>query len=110
MSETTPDFEAMTLEELDEWNRQMKLKITALQAEYVKSNQPRRDKVAQLHYDEAVKQMQILADASGRTLQEEVEYWQGRLTFGNGTSPDTGRWRQSNIVLGKDAREGLPTS
>lgn len=103
-----PDFDAMTIDEIDDWNAEKKSQILTLQEEYRQSNEPRQRKVAELHRDMAFVEMQKLADASGRTLVEEAEFWQGRLTTGNGTTPDVGRWVQSNIVLGKDNMEGVP--
>lgn len=105
---TTPDFNTMTIDEIDQWNADKKAEIIALQEEYNQSNEPRQRKVNDMHREMAIAEMQKLADASGRSLTEEAEYWQGRLTMGNGTTPDPGRWIQSNIVLGKDNMEGLP--
>lgn len=105
---TMPDFESMTIDEIDNWNMEKKAEILRLQEEYRQSTEPRQRKVNDMHREMAIAEMQKLADASGRSLQEEAEYWQGRLTTGNGTTPDPGRWIQSNIVLGKDNMEGLP--
>lgn len=100
----TPNFDAMTLEELDDWNVAKKAEIRALQAEYDSSNEVRARKVMEAHVAEARKQMGILADASGRSILEEAEFWQRRLDEGG----STGRWIQSNLVLGKPGREGIP--
>jgi DNA-binding ferritin-like protein (Dps family) len=101
---TVPDFESMTLDELTEWNVAMKARIRALQEQYNQADEHLQRKTHEWHVAEARRQMQILADQSGRTLEEEAEYWQHRLTENN----DVGRWVQSNLVLGKPAREGLP--
>lgn len=103
-----PDFDSMTIEEIEAWNKGIKEQITSLQDLYRQSNELLHRKVNQLHHDMAVSEMQKLADASGRSLTDEAEFWQGRLTTGNGTTPDPGRWIQSNIVLGKDNMEGVP--
>lgn len=100
----TPNFDSMTLEEIDAWNVATKQQIRDLQAVYDSSNEARARKVMEAHVAEATKQMQILADKSGRTLTEEAEFWQRRLDDGG----STGRWIQSNLVLGKNGREGIP--
>lgn len=107
-STETPNFKNMSVDELDAWNVDVKDKIKELNEQRNLVAAVRNEKVGDERIEEAKHQMQILADKSGRSLTEEAEYWQGRLTSGNGTSPDVGRWIQSNLVLGKAWDEGLP--
>ena len=93
-----PDFESMTLDEIDAWNVAKKAEMAKLQQEYRASNAARHAKVQEAHLEEARRQMQLLADKSGRTLEEECEWWIGRLVPENG---DPGRWIQAGLVLGR---------
>lgn len=95
-----PDFEKMSVDELIQYKTGIKEKMAALREEVQSAATVFNRKVEESHVAEAKKQLQILADKNGRTLIEEAEYWQGRLTD-NG---DTGRWVQSNLVLGKPGK------
>lgn len=97
------DYSNMSLEELTEAKSAIKRQVNALHEEARELGAVQAKLIEEEHVAEARRQLQILADKNGRTLQEEAEYWQGRLTE-NG---DTGRWIQSNLVLGKPGKVEL---
>jgi hypothetical protein len=70
-----PDFEKMTLEEIDEWNVAKKAEIRALQAEYDLSNEPRIRKVIEANLAEARKQITAAAEKEGISPDEMARRW-----------------------------------
>ena len=70
-----PNFDAMTLEEIEEWNIQQNAKIQTLRAEYRLSNPARAKRIAEQDLAEAVKWLTVAADASGRTMEAQAWYW-----------------------------------
>jgi hypothetical protein len=100
-----PDMTNMTLDQVTVYKTELKDQINALAAERLEVSAREEALINEEGVNEARAQMQKLADASGRSLDEEAEFWQRRLT----TEGDVGRWVQSNLVLGKDAYEGIAT-
>lgn len=95
-----PDFDRMTLDEIDAWNVAKKRELLALQEEYRTSNDARHRKVLEALTAEAVKQVTAAAEASGRTIDEQVLYWltDEAQSIVNGI-PDPGRRNQAQLVL-----------
>jgi hypothetical protein len=98
-----PDFESMTLEELEAHKLSLKRKIDEIHEEAREASEVQAEKIEESHREEARRQLQILADKNGRTLQQEAEYWEGRLT----PNGDTGRWVQALLVLGRPGKVRL---
>ena len=70
-----PDFDAMTLDEIDAWNVAKKAELLAKQAEYRSSNEARHRKVYEWHVNEAISQLTKAAERDGRTLVAQAWYW-----------------------------------
>lgn len=82
-------FDDMSLEEIAAFIKERKEEIR--QAALIKNY-----KIEEMHKAEAIKQMQILADRNGRSLEEEAQSHLNELT----RDGDPGRWIQACYVLG----------
>lgn len=98
-----PDFSSMTLDEITAHKVDLKAKLNELLAQREEAHQAEATAITEQSLIEATTQIQKLADASGRSLHDEAEFWQRRLTVDG----DVGRWVQSNLVLGLEAYEGI---
>lgn len=98
-----PDFSQMSLDEITAYKVDLKTRLNDLLAEREAAHAHETALISQQSLDEARAQLQKLADANGRSLEDEAEWWQRRLTVDG----DVGRWVQSNLVLGREAYEGI---
>jgi len=103
MSEVLPNFEDLTVDQLIEYKVEQKDIVNAAHERARAANAVYDRKVFAMHRDEAIRQMEILAAASGRTTEEEARYW---LTATPANS-DPGRRVQANLVLGRNPHEGV---
>ncbi len=94
------DYKSMTLDELTAHKSDIKAKIDALHDEAREAGKVQAVLIEQEHVERARASMQDWADANGKTLDEAVEYWEGRLT----PNGDAGRWVQSLLLQGKPGK------
>lgn len=95
-----PDFEAMTLDELDAWNQQVNDRIQHFRHLYRLSNEPRARKVAALHLEEATNQLTAAAKASGRSLRDQAWHWLNEGAEDPGHRIQAGLWLRANEQKG----------
>lgn len=91
------DYENKSLDELTELKRDIKSEINALQAKAAEIGEVQNALIESEHVERARVSMQDWADHNGKSLDEAIDYWEGRLDP-NGT---TGRWTQSLLLQGK---------
>ena len=89
-----------SLEEIDAERRIEKQAILAAQAKYRESANERKQAVEAAHYDEAIKQLTIAAEASGRTLDQQAWYW-----LSEENADDPGHRIQAGLYL-RPAKDG----
>lgn len=92
MAEKLPDFNAMTIEKIDEWKVAHKQKIEALQEDYNVANAARIEKVQHEHEQEAIKQIIEHAEAEGKAPVALAKEWL--------SSDQPGRQTQAELFLG----------
>lgn len=90
-----PNFEAMSLDELTAWKQQKK-------REYRSGNKAFHAKVLQAHLHEAIKQIELAAVTSGRTLSEQAWYW-----LSEENAVDDGHRIQAGLYLNSELMEGV---
>lgn len=94
------NFENMTLDELTAFKSGIKAQIDALHLKARSASEVQNRLIEQEHIDRARESMQAWADKNGKTLDEAIEYWMGRLTE-NG---DPGRWVQAKLLSGQPGK------
>jgi hypothetical protein len=101
-------FKDMSLDELIEHRSGIKQQIDALHDEARAAKVMQDRLVHDEHVERARESMQAWADKNGKTLEQAIEYWEGRLA----TDPisgnvDTGRWVQSLLLQGTPGKVGI---
>lgn len=100
MSEHKP-FGEMTLDELTEHKQGLKSQVDSIHEEAREASTFQNTLIQEEHVERARVSMQDWADRNGKTLDEAIEYWEGRL------EPETGqpgRWIQSLLLQGKEGK------
>lgn len=96
----TKEFKAMTRQELEDHKLSLKQQIDALHEEARAASAIHAAKVLDEHVERARESMQAWADENGKTLDEAIAWWEGRLT----PNGDKGRWVQSLLLQGKPGK------
>lgn len=99
----TKAFKDMSLDELIEHRTGIKAQIDALHDEARAAKVVQDIKIKEEHVERARASMQEWADKNGKTLDEAIEYWEGRLT----SNGDSGRWVQSLLLQGKEGKVAI---
>lgn len=95
-----PDFDSMTDEELADWRSTLKKRIWAAQELFRESTESHKNRVQKVHIDEAKKQLAIAAQASGRTEEEQLNFW-----LNEEQAQDPGHRVQAQLVMsGKQSK------
>ena len=89
-----------SLEEIDAERAVEKQAILDAQARYRKGADERKEAVEAAHYDEAVKQLTLAAEASGRTIDQQAWYW-----LSEENADDPGHRIQAGLYL-RPAKDG----
>lgn len=100
MPKNTPDFQSMSLDELTSHKTSLKEQIDALHEEARLAGEVQAKLIEEEHITRARESMQAWADENGKTLEQAIEYWEGRLT----ATGDKGRWVQSLLLQGKPGK------
>lgn len=96
----TNRFQDMTLDEVTAHKTSLKSQIDALHEEAREAGEAQAQLVLDEHVERARESMQAWADENGKTLDDAIEYWEGRLT----ETGDKGRWVQSLLLQGKPGK------
>lgn len=100
MTNSTQDFERMSLDELTEYKARLKREVDAIHERARAVSEVQARKIQEEHVERARVSMQAWADTNGKTLEEAIEHWEGRLT----ETGDPGRWTQSLLLQGKEGK------
>lgn len=96
-----PDFENMSIDEIRDFKAGIKAEIDSLHDRAKEASEVEKVKIEEEHRIEARRSMQDWADRNGKTLDESIEYWMGRVDPTNG---DSGRWKQALLLSGLPAK------